>query len=53
MHDLASSHPEKVQELKALYDDWARRCGVRPWPLKKPGVRNESPRLPLFERDGQ
>jgi arylsulfatase len=35
MHDLASEQPEKVAELKALYDAWAQRCNVRPWPLNK------------------
>jgi len=35
LHDLASTHPEKVNELKSLYEAWAKRCGVRPWPLKK------------------
>ncbi len=37
MHDLASENPEKVQELTALWGGWAQRCGVQPWPLKKPG----------------
>jgi hypothetical protein len=27
----------KVQELKSLYEAWAQRCGVQPWPLQKPG----------------
>jgi arylsulfatase len=36
MHDLTAAHPEKAQELKRLYEAWADRCGVRPWPLKKP-----------------
>jgi len=36
MHDLAAQHPEKVQELKTLHENWAERCGVEPWPLKKP-----------------
>jgi arylsulfatase A-like enzyme len=35
MHDLAAAHPEKVQELKSLYEAWAKRAGVQPWPLKK------------------
>jgi arylsulfatase A-like enzyme len=39
MHDLAAQHPEKVQELKTLYATWAERCGVQPWPLKKPGQK--------------
>jgi arylsulfatase len=37
MHDLAAQHPEKVQELRSLYESWAARCGVQPWPLKNPG----------------
>jgi arylsulfatase A-like enzyme len=35
MHDLASKHPEKTKELALLYERWARRAGVQPWPLKK------------------
>ncbi len=35
-HDLAAEQPEKVQEMKALYEAWARRCGVQPWPLPRP-----------------
>lgn len=31
MHDLAQEHPEVVGELSARYDEWAGRCGVRPW----------------------
>jgi len=31
MHDLAKERPEKVKELAALYDRWAKRCGVVPW----------------------
>jgi len=32
---LAEKHPEKVEQLKALYESWAARCGVQPWPIKK------------------
>jgi len=35
LNDLAAGHPEKVNELKALYESWATRCGVQPWPIKK------------------
>ncbi len=31
LHDLAATHPDKVRELAALYDQWAQHCGVRPW----------------------
>ncbi len=37
MHDLAAKRPKKVQELKALWENWAARCGIQPWPVKKPG----------------
>jgi len=37
MHDLASKNLDKVRELKTLWEDWAERCGVQPWPVKKPG----------------
>ena len=36
LHDLADEHPEKVKELEGLYQRWAERCGVRPWPVRKP-----------------
>jgi arylsulfatase len=35
LHDVASNHPEKVAELKSLYDRWAQRCGVEPWPVRR------------------
>jgi len=34
--DLARTHPDKVETLKALYQDWAERCSVQPWPIKRP-----------------
>jgi len=36
LNDLAGEHPEKVEQLKGLYQSWAQRCGVLPWPIKKP-----------------
>jgi arylsulfatase A-like enzyme len=35
LNDLASSNPEKVAELTAIYEKWANRCGVEPWPIKR------------------
>lgn len=34
LNNLAEKHPEKVATMKALYDAWAKRCGVHAWPLK-------------------
>lgn len=31
--DVAGRHPERVREMAALYDAWARRIGVLPWPI--------------------
>jgi arylsulfatase len=39
LNNLAEKHPQKVIELKAMYESWASRCGVQPWPVKKPGKR--------------
>jgi arylsulfatase A-like enzyme len=36
LNNLADKYPEKVQQLLAMYESWARRCGVLPWPIKKP-----------------
>ncbi|MDB6111896.1 MAG: sulfatase [Pedosphaera sp.] len=30
LNNLAASHPEKVKEMSALYDAWAKRCNVVP-----------------------
>jgi len=34
-NNLVAAHPEKVKELRQLYDEWTHRCGVMPWPLKR------------------
>jgi hypothetical protein len=30
-HDLAKEKPEKVTELVALYQTWAKRAGIKDW----------------------
>ena len=37
LNDLSAQHPEKAAELKAAYDEWARRCGVEEWPVRPRG----------------
>ena len=39
LNNLASKHLQKVQELKAMYESWAKRRGVLPWPIKKPKAK--------------
>ncbi len=36
LNNLADEYPEKVEQLKALYQSWAKRCGVLSWPFRKP-----------------
>jgi arylsulfatase len=35
LNDLAAEFPERVRTMRTLYEDWAARCGVQPWPVKK------------------
>ena len=35
MNDLAPANRAKVDELKGLYETWAARCDVEPWPIKR------------------
>jgi ABC-type molybdate transport system permease subunit len=30
LHDLSATHPERVRDMAARYEEWARRCGVIP-----------------------
>ena len=33
LNNLIDDNAPKAAEMIALYDAWAERCGVRPWPL--------------------
>lgn len=34
LHDLASQHPEKLEEMVRQWQSWAKRVGVQPWPFE-------------------
>jgi arylsulfatase len=34
LNNLSDKYPQKLEQLKAIYESWAKRCGVRPWPIK-------------------
>jgi arylsulfatase len=36
LNDLSQKFPQKVAQLEQMYEKWASRCGVQPWPVKKP-----------------
>jgi arylsulfatase len=44
LHDLAASQPERVNSMRAMWDAWAKRIGVQPWPM---------PQTPPGERTGK
>ncbi len=35
LNNLIDKHPDKAAELKAMWQAWADRCGVQPWPVKR------------------
>jgi arylsulfatase len=35
MHDLAAEQPERVADMSALWQAWAERANVLPWPGSK------------------
>jgi arylsulfatase len=44
LHDLSSDQPQRAQAMAAMWDDWAKRIGVQPWPM---------PETPPNERSGK
>lgn len=41
LHDLAAEQPEKVQELAALWEAWAERAHVKPYPASGEGKKGK------------
>lgn len=35
VNNLAETLPEKTRQLHRLYNDWAERCGILPWPIER------------------
>ncbi len=33
LHNLAAAQPERAKMMAAMWDDWAKRIGVQPWPM--------------------
>jgi len=43
MHDLATSEPQRLGEMSAAWEEWAKRAKVLPWPWKPPYKQNAGP----------
>jgi arylsulfatase len=50
LHDLASAQPQRTETMAAMWDDWAKRIGVQPWPMPEtpPGERTGELRVPPY-----
>jgi arylsulfatase len=35
LNNLIEKNPDKAEELKAIYQAWAKRAGVQPWPVER------------------
>ena len=35
MNNIAAQHPQIVKKMAAMWNAWAERTGVKPWPVKK------------------
>jgi len=35
LNNLIEQNPAKAEDLKAMYEAWAKRAGVQPWPVKR------------------
>ena len=36
LNDLSQIYTRTAEQLKLMYKSWAARCGVQPWPVKRP-----------------
>ncbi len=35
LNDLSQKYSRTAEQMKMMYEDWAARCDVRPWPVRK------------------
>ncbi|MHC4240780.1 MAG: arylsulfatase [Planctomycetota bacterium] len=39
LNDLSGKYTRTAEELKGMYETWAARCAVQPWPVRKPSKK--------------
>jgi arylsulfatase len=42
MVDLSKLHSARVQQMSALWEAWAERVGVKPWPVVEAAGRQKA-----------
>ncbi|WP_442595343.1 arylsulfatase [Parapusillimonas sp. JC17] len=53
LHDLASRHPDRVQEMAAQYEAWAARCGVLPREKVLAMMKEQTSEPAFWEKEGE
>ena len=55
LHNLASDQPARATAMADMWNDWANRIGVQPWPMPQtpPGERSGSMPTPPYLRKAQ
>jgi len=50
LHDLAAAEPERAKAMAAMYEAWAKRIGVQPWPMPETpsGQRTGAMEVPVY-----
>jgi len=51
LHDLAAHHPDRVADMAAQYDEWAKRCGVIPREKILALMRHQGVTRAFWEKD--
>jgi arylsulfatase len=51
LHDVAAQHPERVKEMLAQYEAWAKRCGVIPRERIDQLLREQNVGTAFWERE--
>ena len=45
LHDLAEAEPDRAKAMAALYEGWAKRIGVQPWPMPETPAADSTGRM--------
>jgi arylsulfatase len=50
LHDLAHVYPERTKAMASMWNDWAKRVGVQPWPMPQtpPAARSGEMGVPPY-----
>ena len=54
LHDLSAQQPQRTKAMAKMWEDWAKRIGVQPWPMPQTPPREASGKLavPEYLRQG-